>query len=408
MARVEKFRLVRLLGQGGFGTTYLADVLDSGLAANWGPRVVLKMPRDLERGLALIQGDYAQNSIARALSPATDLFVRTLGFEIFDGQYVLCVEYLPRSSLRDRLGELGHARPIPGEEGIAVIGGIAAGVAVLHRAAILHRDLSPDNILFDASGRPKIGDFGLAERIEPGARGLAPSGKVLYLAPEGQKGEPISFPSDVFSLGLVFYEVLTGIHPFLAQGNEEVRLRVLREDPPSPHEIAGGVDPGLSRLVARMLDKDPAKRPGTGEAVRRELDDVLHPASSSRPARAPQEAKNGRRGPDESGPLNAEECLERCRALNQSGRFEEATLLLDRSIATAPEHGLLHWQRAIALRRLERGLEAYRALEDAIGRGLPESIEREARRLLDLWGQQGLSRTDNAARETATEDSSED
>ena len=186
-----------------------------------------------------------------------------------DGRPYMVLEYVPGGTLEERLQD-AKGKPLPDDETRAVSAGIAAGLAHAHARGVVHRDLTPANVLFDDDGRPKLADFGIA-RMAAGEGTLTEAGTVLgtaaYISPEQASGEPASTASDVYSFGVMLYRMLTGRLPF--ESTDPMELVMLNRDAPPPPITAFRKDPpGLLESTAMAaLEKDPADRPHDGAAL---------------------------------------------------------------------------------------------------------------------------------------------
>jgi serine/threonine-protein kinase len=178
----------------------------------------------------------------------------------------MALEWLPGGTLEQRLE---HGALDPGETSRIAVG-IAAGLAHLHERGFVHRDLKPANVLFDDEERPKLADFGLA-RGAAGAGTLTEAGTVLgtaaYISPEQAAGEPATPASDVYSLGVLLFRMLTGALPFVA--DDALALVDMHRHQPAPavERVNPNVPPELAALTNAALAKDPAARPADGAAV---------------------------------------------------------------------------------------------------------------------------------------------
>jgi hypothetical protein len=198
-----------------------------------------------------------------------------------DGRPYLAMELVEGRTFRARLLE-GR---LPPEEALLVARQIAEGLAAAHRAGVIHRDLKPENVMLDAHGDPKILDFGLAKLFADneleGSEGSTVDGKILgtpaYMSPEQAKGLPIDARTDVFSFGVMLYEMLAGRRPFAGRTTVELLIAIDRDAPkPIP-----GLSPALESLVSRCLSKDPSARPGGGAALLAEVVNVEQLSTST-------------------------------------------------------------------------------------------------------------------------------
>jgi Flp pilus assembly protein TadD len=193
----------------------------------------------------------------------------------------LVLEFVPGQDL----ASLAHEGPLSAGELLRIARQIAAGLQSAHTAGVVHRDLKPANIRITPDGLVKILDFGLA-RFEPGAGPTSDAlhefattegsvvGTVPYLAPEQAAGQPVDARADLFSLGVLLYELASGQLPFRGATTVERLRAVLRDDPPPLAPLAPQVPERFARLVHRMLDKDPAMRPQTARDIEHEIDAI--------------------------------------------------------------------------------------------------------------------------------------
>jgi len=166
------------------------------------------------------------------------------------------------SSLLKRIGRLPQAKAID------VARQLCAGLAAVHERGVLHRDLKPANIMLDEHGEVRITDFGIAALAEELDQRDAMAGTPAYMSPEQLEGHELTIKSDIYSLGLVLYEVFTGKRAFEASTLPElIRLRRSDTTPPSLGELVPELDPLVERVVFRCLERDPAKRPASALQV---------------------------------------------------------------------------------------------------------------------------------------------
>lgn len=267
--RFEGYEVTRVLATGGMGTVYEAEDLELGR------KVALKMIRGSAFSLPEEKVRFrAEAEAAAALDHPHIVPIYDIG-EVA-GQPYFTMKLIEGGTLAERLKD----GPLEAREAVALMTKVAHAVHHAHQRGVLHRDLKPGNILLDAAGEPYLTDFGLAKLMDREAHltlTKAQVGTPQYMSPEQAAGRTreISTESDVWSLGAVFYEMLSGRMPFTGGSSIEI-LRLIQEAEPLPlHSRFSGVfitDRDLATIVARCLEKDPAKRLPSAEFLAQELE----------------------------------------------------------------------------------------------------------------------------------------
>jgi serine/threonine protein kinase len=168
------------------------------------------------------------------------------------------MEFVEGESLRSVLNRFGG---LPTRKAIDLVGQICSGLKEAHAQGIVHRDLKPENVMIDGQGNVKIMDFGIARSMEAVTR-LTGSmvGTPAYMAPEQVAGKSVDYRTDIYSLGLIMYDLFTGAQAFQAENAVAVALKQMRESPIPPHEIEPMIPVPIERAILKCLEKDPAKR----------------------------------------------------------------------------------------------------------------------------------------------------
>ena len=258
----DRYELGPVLGQGGMARVH------QGLDRQLGRQVAIKvLAPPFDRDREFVERFRREARAAAGLSHPNVVAVFDSGSD--DGTHFIVTELVEGETLADRLHRDG---PMPPPDAVAVAADIARALAAAHARGLIHRDIKPGNVMLLPDGRVKVVDFGIARAA--GSDTLTNTGVVLgstaYLSPEQAGGQPVDDRADLYSLGCVLYEMLTGHVPFRADTPIATMYRHVNEDAPPPSTIAP-VQPELEDVVLRCLEKDPKRR----FASAAELEDAL-------------------------------------------------------------------------------------------------------------------------------------
>jgi WD40 repeat protein len=269
--QVEGYEILKELGRGGMGVVYQARHLRLGRV------VALKM--------VLAGGHATEQDLQRFLGEAEAVaalqhphIVQLYDFGQHNGLPYFTLELVPGGSLADRLA----GTPLAPRAAARIVEQLAGGMAYAHQHGIVHRDLKPANVLLAEDGTPKITDFGLARRVhgEPGALatgGLTATGAVMgtpsYMAPEQASGEGkrVGPTADVYALGAILYECLTGRPPFRAATALDTLVQVVSAEPVAPRQFNPAIDRDLETICLKCLRKEPGKRYASAQELAEDL-----------------------------------------------------------------------------------------------------------------------------------------
>jgi serine/threonine protein kinase len=264
--QVTGYEILGELGRGGMGVVYQAR--QKGLGRLAAVKVILSGSHSGVQDLARFRQE--AETLGRLKHPN---IVQVYEVGEPDGLPFFSLEFCPGGSLDGRL----HGSPLPPPEAAELVATLARAMHAAHTAGIIHRDLKPANVLLAEDGTPKITDFGLAKRVE-GGDGLTQSGAVMgtpsYMAPEqaGGRSGLVTTAADVYALGAILYECLTGRPPFRAATPIDTILQVLHQEPEPPSALRPGIDRRLDLICLKCLAKEPGNRYASADALAADLE----------------------------------------------------------------------------------------------------------------------------------------
>ncbi|HEY8205156.1 MAG TPA: serine/threonine-protein kinase, partial [Pyrinomonadaceae bacterium] len=254
----ERYRIIGLLGRGGMGEVYRAD--DLKLAQ---PVALKFLPEHLLSDGAALARFHREVRVARQVSHKNVCRVYDIG-EV-DGRHFLSMEFIKGEELSSLLHRIGR---LPQDKAVQLARQICAGLAAAHETGVMHRDLKPSNVMIDEHGNARITDFGLAGLEEELRSEDAIAGTPAYMAPEQLEGKAFTVRSDIYSLGLLLYELFTGRKAFDAPTlNELIKLRRSDTTPTTPTSLVQNLDPLIEKVIDRCIQKDPEQRPASALQV---------------------------------------------------------------------------------------------------------------------------------------------
>ncbi|HUD98942.1 MAG TPA: serine/threonine-protein kinase [Bryobacteraceae bacterium] len=252
-----RYQIIGLLGKGGMGEVYRANdlTLDQAVALKF-------LPAAMARDAGMLARFHNEVRIARQVSHPNVCRVYDLGEA--DGQPYLSMEYIDGEDLGSLLRRIGR---LPADKALEFARRICAGLAAAHDKGVLHRDLKPSNIMIDSQGHVFITDFGLAAVTGELREAQAREGTPAYMSPEQLAGTEVTARSDIYSLGLVLYEMFAGKRPYEAGTLAEMIRLQQQSKPVSLTTVVKDVDPAVELVIQRCLSADPSRRPASALSV---------------------------------------------------------------------------------------------------------------------------------------------
>jgi tetratricopeptide (TPR) repeat protein/predicted Ser/Thr protein kinase len=284
-----RYEILKLLGEGGMGAVYKARDQEVDRL------VALKVIRPELAGQSSVLQRFKQELVlARTVTHRNVIRIYDLG--VAEGCRFITMEFIEGRDLSSVLEE----RKLAPEEAVKILRQVCAALEVAHAEGVVHRDLKPQNIMLEASGRVVVMDFGLARSME--ASGLTQAGSIMgtpaYMSPEQAKGIPADERSDIFSLGIILYQMLTGVVPFKAESALASLLLRTQGPPPPPIKLDPAIPRALNDIVLKALATDPANRYRKVADLGKDLQDweqgVLHQGIVTPPIKMMEESTAGK------------------------------------------------------------------------------------------------------------------
>lgn len=277
----QRYDLEELIGGGGMADVYKArDCLLNR------PVAVKILHEEFKQDKEFVDKFQREAQAAARLSHPNIVNIYDVG--VADGDHYSVMEYVPGRTLKDRIRQEGH---LSVSESLRVAREIAEALAHAHANNLVHCDIKPHNILMMADGHAKVADFGIARAVTESTMTYSGNviGSVHYFSPEQAKGTMITPKSDVYSLGVVLYEMLTGKLPFTGDNPVSIAVKHLQEEPVPVRQIDPAIPPVVEAIVSKAMSKDPAMRPTSAELVQdiSQAERMLMAGSQPMPQMAP-------------------------------------------------------------------------------------------------------------------------
>jgi serine/threonine protein kinase len=398
--------IVKVLGDGYFGITYLARVVDLKKRRVWGKEVAIKVPKDEKREAVLVDELITNAALHISLKGIdSENIVKYLGVHKIqiteqDRYYSMVMEYCPLGSLRNLIGDYEQQKILPLPQIISIVSDVCNGLKVAHRCGLYHRDIKPENILLTYNDQKKmvakIGDFGISKFLTYKEFTESVRGSIFYMPPDAIKGKA-TFSSDIYSLGIVFYEMVTGRLPFTGENMNVIFEKIMKGNPASPHSLNSGIDTDLSAIIMRMIEPDPEKRYQTIGDVQLALqkyaeirqtppvENILVECDELLFRNNIELAEEKLRRLAEKYPDNPTVLLRLGELYNRCRHFPDAITVFATGIQRFPDQAIFYRDLALVLSKIGEIKDAKDAMHRALEIGLEENLQTHAEKLLEIW-----------------------
>ncbi|MGB7295314.1 MAG: protein kinase [Candidatus Aminicenantales bacterium] len=259
-----RYQIIEELGKGGMGKVY--KVFDTKIEE----KIALKLIKpEIASDRQTIERFSNELKLARKIAHRNICRMFDLGEA--EGTHFITMEYVPGENLKSTIRRIGQ---LPVVKSIAIARQICEGLAEAHRLGVVHRDLKPSNIILDSEGNARIMDFGIARSLT--GKGITDSGVMIgtpeYMSPEQVEGKEVDQRSDIYSLGIILFEMLAGCTPFSGDTPLSVAVKQKTEAPPDPRRLNPQIPADLSRLILKCLEKNKSERYQSSEELRSDLE----------------------------------------------------------------------------------------------------------------------------------------
>jgi serine/threonine-protein kinase len=278
MPKIGRYQVVGELGRGAMGVVYRA--IDPNIGRTVALKTTLLDADGMERDELLRRFRNEAHAAGQMNHPN---IVTIHDADEFNGLFYIAMEYLEGDTLQALMGE---QHLISTDQIVEIAKQVAAGLDYAHSMKVVHRDIKPANIMISRQNVAKIMDFGISKSVGTLTRTGQILGTPYYMSPEQVMGHVLDGRSDLFSFGVVLYELATGARPFGGDTVATIIYKIINETPPPPCELQMAVHPGLSAVITRCLEKKPEDRYQTGAEVAADLENLSSLHSGAQPARS--------------------------------------------------------------------------------------------------------------------------